>query len=394
MRVDRFSAKFSLVAALCAGMALAAPGRAGQQAAPPAAPAAQGPAAPAPGEPPLKNIQVLQGVPREKVLEGMEYITVALGARCDFCHNTRDFSNDDKREKKTARQMMTMLFAIDKDNFNGRTEVSCYTCHQGHHQPAGTPVPFNVEAAEAAPGPTLPRPKRLEPPAGMPIPAVEAILAKYKEAIGGGEGVPSSLLLEVERSGGENQQAITQQVYEKAPNKILIVSRRQQGAISTGFDGTKAWVSTPRGSRELTGMQALMVTRAEQLNPAASLDAYTGKRLMAMVQLGDRKAYLVTGKAPDGNIEQLYFDVDSGLLLRRAIVYRTIFGALYYAIDYSDYRKQDGVEIPFHSEWWAGGRGWTETVTSVQANAPVTDAQFEPPAQTAQPAPASPGNPR
>jgi hypothetical protein len=397
MRFNRFPARISLIVALCASVALAAPGRSRQAATQGQAAAPQGQAAAAqtPGEPPLKNIQVLQGIPREKVLEGMQYITVALGARCDFCHNTKDFSNDDKHEKQTARQMMKMLFAIDKDNFNGRTEVSCYTCHQGHPVPVGAPLPFPAEAGEAAPLPAImSTPERIESAAGTPIPTLDSILAKYKQAMGSGENAPSSLLLEAERTSGVNQPAIPQQIYEKAPNKVLIVSHQQQGVVSTGFDGTKAWVATARGSRELSGMDALMVTRAELLNPVGALDAYTGKRLTAMIKLGDHQTYLVVAKAPDANIEQLYFDADSGLLIRRVIVYRTIFGALYYAINYSDYRPQNGLEIPFETQWWAGGQGWTETVKSVQANATVTDAQFERPAQPAQPAAASPGKSR
>lgn len=393
MRVDRMAARISVVAALCAGIALAAPRRARQAA--PAQKAAQSQAAtaPKPGEPPFKNLQVLQDFPREKVLDGMEYIAFALGTRCEFCHNAQDFSNDDKKEKKTARQMMKMLFAINKDNFNGRASVSCYTCHQGRYQPMIAPLPLDSEGFEPPPGPAMPRAKPIQLPTGTAIPTVDAILAKYKQAVGGDEVAPSSLSFEVVRNPGGDQHIVSsEQVYEKAPNKILIAGRGQQGPYSAGFDGTKAWESTERGTRELSGMDALLLRRAGQLNPAAALDAYTNERLAAMVQLGEHKAWVVVGKAPDGNFDQFCFDVDSGLLLRRAIVYQTIFGELLYAIYYRDYRKENGFEIPFQSDWWEGGHGWTETVKSVQVNAAVTDAQFEPPAKPAQPAASSPGS--
>ncbi|HEV2386134.1 MAG TPA: c-type cytochrome [Candidatus Acidoferrales bacterium] len=383
------------LAGLWAAIALAASPLGARQAAPGGQQAAQEHAAAqagAPGERPFKNIQVLKDFSHTQVLEGMQYITVALGQRCEFCHNTKDFSNDDKKEKQTARKMMTMLLAIDKDNFNGRTEVSCYTCHQGRNQPVAAPMPPGGEAPEPVSAATMPEPKQIEPPAGAPIPTVAAILARYKDAMGAGAAA-ASLMLDVERSGGGNQQAIAEQIYQKAPNKVLTVLHLRQATLSAGFDGTKAWAASPRGSGDISGMQAIQVTRAGPVNPA-ELDAYTGKRLAAMVQLGDKKAYLVMGKAPDGNLEELYFDADSGLLLRQAIVYRTIFGSLLYAIDYSDYRSQDGLKIAFRRDWWAGGHGWSETVKSVQANAPVTDAQFEPPPSPAQPAPASPGSGR
>lgn len=395
IRVYQMTAKISLVAALCAGMALAAPVRARQAAPPAKAAQAQAATAPKPGQQPFKNLQVLQDFPREKVLDGMEYITFALGVQCEFCHNIQDFSKDDKQEKKTARQMMKMLLAINKDDFNDRPAVSCYTCHQGRPQPRTAPLPSDSENPEPPAGPALPRARPLRPPTGSPIPTVDAILAKYKKALGVAQPAPSSLVLEVDRSPNGDQHLTTaEQVYEKAPNKILVVSRGQQGPYSAGFDGTKSWMSTERGTRQLSRMEALLLPRAGLLNPAAVLDAYTGKRLAAMVQLGKHQAWVVVGKAPDGNVDQFYFDTDSGLLLRRAIVYRTIFGELLYAIYYRDYRKENGLEIPFQTNWWEGGRGWTETVKSVQANAPVTDAQFEPPAKPAQPAPSSPGHRR
>src|SRR5215472_11130073 len=60
-----------------------------------------------------KNIQVLKDVPASQLLPGMRYITTALGVRCDYCHVEDNFPADDKRPKQTARQMMTMLFAIN-----------------------------------------------------------------------------------------------------------------------------------------------------------------------------------------------------------------------------------------------------------------------------------------
>ena len=49
------------------------------------------------------------------------------------------FDKDDKGTKKTARKMMTMMFAINKDNFDGHREVTCNTCHRGNTDPVSTP---------------------------------------------------------------------------------------------------------------------------------------------------------------------------------------------------------------------------------------------------------------
>jgi hypothetical protein len=38
-----------------------------------------------------------------------------------------------------------MMFAINKDNFNGHREVTCYSCHDGTADPVGTPLVADEE---------------------------------------------------------------------------------------------------------------------------------------------------------------------------------------------------------------------------------------------------------
>jgi len=60
--------------------------------------------------------------------------------------------------KRTARKMVTMVQTINKDNFNGRQVVTCYTCHRGGRRPVtlpsidllyGTPPPVEPGANTA-----------------------------------------------------------------------------------------------------------------------------------------------------------------------------------------------------------------------------------------------------
>src|ERR1700730_16977902 len=107
----------------------------------PASPA-QGPAdvAGKKAEEQFKNIQVLKGVPAEQIFPTMQFVTASLGVECEFCHVQGAFEKDDKKTKLTARKMMEMMFAINKDNFEGHREVTCYSCHRGSTDPVGTPL--------------------------------------------------------------------------------------------------------------------------------------------------------------------------------------------------------------------------------------------------------------
>lgn len=112
-----------------------------------------------------KNLQVLprtDTVPQ--VLAVMRTFTTGLGVRCSFCHVEGDFASDQQPAKQVARRMLRMVEAINRQNFSGRPEVSCYTCHRGATHPLRQPP----AAAHPEPGPGE------HPPAIAPKPGLDS----------------------------------------------------------------------------------------------------------------------------------------------------------------------------------------------------------------------------
>jgi photosynthetic reaction center cytochrome c subunit len=64
----------------------------------------------------------------------------SLGVGCNFCHLRNSASDDSKPEKRVARKMILMTAAINQQNFDGESRVTCYTCHRGNAKPE-TSVP-------------------------------------------------------------------------------------------------------------------------------------------------------------------------------------------------------------------------------------------------------------
>jgi hypothetical protein len=93
-----------------------------------------------PAEQVFKNIQILKGMPSDQLIPAMQFVTASLGVECDFCHVQGAFDKDDKKPKQTARSMMKMMFAINKDNFEAKREVTCYSCHRGAAEPQTVPA--------------------------------------------------------------------------------------------------------------------------------------------------------------------------------------------------------------------------------------------------------------
>jgi hypothetical protein len=86
-----------------------------------------------------KNIQVLNGVPANRLRPIMQNFNRSLGVECNHCHVQGQFPSDDKPQKTTARNMLKMVHNINQANFNGNMEVSCWTCHRGAAKPQTSP---------------------------------------------------------------------------------------------------------------------------------------------------------------------------------------------------------------------------------------------------------------
>src|SRR5580700_6590574 len=107
-------------------------------------------AGPKKAEEQFKNIQALKGIPADQVFPAMQFITASLGVECQFCHVEGAFEKDDKKTKQMARKMMAMMFAINKENFDGHLNVTCYSCHRGNSKPVGIPTVMAEEPKASA----------------------------------------------------------------------------------------------------------------------------------------------------------------------------------------------------------------------------------------------------
>jgi hypothetical protein len=103
-----------------------------------------------PGGQVFKNIQLdfFKKTPAARLLLIMNLgYSRALGVNCKHCHDENDFSKDDKRPKRAAREMAVMHFAINEQlakmqnlgpNPHGHF-VNCSTCHRGNVNPNAQP---------------------------------------------------------------------------------------------------------------------------------------------------------------------------------------------------------------------------------------------------------------
>ena len=206
-----------------------------------------------------KNIQVLKGIPQSQLIPMMNYMSASLGVKCIFCHvnkdNNWDFASDEKGEKKTARAMITMVLEINKTNFRGNTEVTCFTCHRGRSSPVGTPT---LPLPEPSPRPEGNQGAQQQP-ASL---TADQLLEKYTQALGGDAAI-AKLKSRVMKGTVTTAAGLSlgYELYQSAPDKVLAVITSPQGTTERGFDGSTGWDKGQRGVRDLGGSEVYYLRR-------------------------------------------------------------------------------------------------------------------------------------
>src|SRR6266850_3585261 len=134
----------------------------------------------------FKNIQVLKGIPVDQFMGTMGFFSASLGLNCTDCHTDESGGNwekyaDDTTLKRTARRMVTMMQAINNDNFGGRQMVTCNTCHRGVTNPNVMPSLNQLYSTPPSDEPGDPFVQ------AQGQPAADQSLDKYSQAVGGAQ---------------------------------------------------------------------------------------------------------------------------------------------------------------------------------------------------------------
>jgi hypothetical protein len=356
----------------------------------------------------FKNIQALKGISVDDFLGTMGVMSAAIGFDCSECHNNAgtdkvDWAADDNAKKVVARRMVKMVETINHDNFNGRQNVTCWTCHHGRDRPATTPSMETVYGE----GPKDPDDVLQNMP-GQP--SVTAIFDKYLAAVGGAD--KAATLKSFTATGtsvgfGGFGGGATVSVWAKAPNmrtswtQFPKETERPESIRLT--NGTTAWIKTPLAviteyqvtGNELNGAKVdamlsfpaqiktmftnLKVSLPQAISdlpgPSSQTDAAKGDGIGQ-----DKDVNVVQGTGPGNTLVTMYFDIQSGLLLRVVRYTATPIGRVPTVTDLADYRDVgNGLKLPHRLTFaWLDGRDAIQLDKFV-INPTIPDSKFNTP---------------
>ncbi len=358
--------------ALAGGIKLA-----GQAAAPPKGPTA--------GEV-FKNVTTtpLKGLTVDDFMGSMGVMAAALGFDCADCHTGAGTDKvvweADTARKRMARKMTEMVAVINKENFGGQPMVSCWTCHHGKDIPATTIAldhlygPPNDETDDVI------TKDDTQPPASQ-------ILDKYIQALGGQAKLDTLKSFEAKGTQGGYVQVKGGGVFEifaKSPNertvRVTYPDAPDRGNQTRSFNGSMGWVTTPRallGEYQVTGTELDgLHFDAELAFPGNIKTFLTNPRVGYPDNVDGKDVVVVQGRGPRNLLVTLYFDKQTGLLVREIRYGRTPIGRVPSQVDYSDYRDVQGIKFPFQYKFqWLDGRD-NYQITDVKVNVPIDESRF------------------
>jgi hypothetical protein len=359
----------------------------------------------------FKNVQALKGITVDDFLGTMGVMSAAVGYDCSECHvgagtDTVDWAADNPK-KNTARRMVLMVNAINRDNFSGRRMVSCYTCHHGRDRPSTTPSMESVYGPGSSEMDDILTQMPGQPPA-------DKIIDKYLEALGGTQklsAIKSFVATGTSVGFGGFGGGGKVHIYAKYPDHrttlIEFEAATGRGESIRTFNGQTGWIKTPLTvigqyetfGGELAGARvdaqmsfpvqikqvlsnlrvSLPTTISDLPGPSAQTSNQTAEGIGK-----DRVVNVVQGTEGTGlnsTYVTMYFDQESGLLLRMVRYAPSPIGRVPTQMDFADYRTVNGVKMPFRLTFaWLDGRDAIQ-LNDVQVNVPIEDRMFGTPEQ-------------
>lgn len=368
MRRSNAVVSWSIAAAMC--LFAVASLRAGQSAAD----------APLLSEQYFKNIQVLKGMPVDTFFDAMGMFAASMGNDCTYCHakevgfRREAFAETTPRIQR-ARQMITMMQALNKQYFGGRPRVTCFTCHRGQYSPVSAPS-FLIQYGVPAEDPNI-----LNFPTEPGVSA-DQVFDRYLTAIGG--TVALARITSVTATGtyvgfDTGQEEVPVEIFAKAPNQRTWIVKLPAGDSYRVFDGVNGWIAGPDSPAPIFALVTGNLDRARieatLAFPAAIKQLYQQWRV-GRTLIDEQDVTIVQGTTPGLLPVNFYFDDKSHLLVRVVRWNETLVGPVPTEINYGDYRTVAGIQMPFT---------WTATQTYMQmtiklrevsANVPLDAARF------------------
>jgi hypothetical protein len=170
---------------------------------------------------------------------------------------------------------------------------------------------------------------------------------------------------------------------EKAPDKSLaVIEIGGMGTIREGTSSAGAWSDDPQqGVRDKTGAELADAKRGAIFNIELKLkEVFKTLEVKGRDAIASRPVWVVLATPGDGGAPtRMFFDAETGLLLRMSSTRETPMGAMDFDIYLEDYRVTDGVKQPWLVRQVTSQFTMVVKLTELKNNVALDDAIFKRP---------------
>jgi hypothetical protein len=218
------------------------------------------------------------------------------------------------------------------------------------------------------------------------LPKAETLLDKYVEATGGKaayakiRGDVSSGSMSLGAMGLSGKMVM----YRQAPDKAMMeVTIEGIGKILEGTNGDVAWsMNAMQGPRLKEGDEKAEALRAARYNADAEWRTlYTTVETVAAEPIDGKDAYKVVLTPKSGKPVTKWFDKESNLVVKSAVLSKSPMGEIPVESTVGDYRKEGDILQPHKLVSKVAGQELTITIDKVEYNAAIPKDKFDPPAE-------------
>jgi outer membrane lipoprotein-sorting protein len=216
-------------------------------------------------------------------------------------------------------------------------------------------------------------------------PSVDQVLEKYVQALGSQaayEKVTTRAMKGAVEIPDDNVTG-TAQVVAKAPGSFrLTIDIPGYGLVETVIDGGNGWEKNPdSGTHAMSKTDLAVAQRDHHFYREVRLkELYPKMETAGLDKVEGRAVNVVEATPASGPAEKLYFDAESGLLVKRDYERVTLEdGIVQYEVLFRDYRDVDGLKLPFTIEQRSPDNTMIFKFAEIKNNPPLPDTAFAKP---------------
>lgn len=216
------------------------------------------------------------------------------------------------------------------------------------------------------------------------LPTVDAVLDKFVKAVGGKEAIEKITSRSMKGTFDVEAMSISAplEMFAKAPNKnAMKIDVPNFGVVNRVFNGATGWDSNPMtGLRELSGVELAQMKRGSDFYQELNFKKhYTKMEVKGKEKVGSYETYVIEATPAEGSPEKLYFDVNTGLLVRQDGESESPQGKVQIETYVDDYKVVDGVKIAHTVKQVNPQMTWVMKITEVKNNVEIDEAKFSKP---------------